>query len=193
MAVVSIALEQESARSGNGQRSALERTLLLELIMNHLKTWTIAALLSAPLGACSQTDMMGGGDADMHAALADAEAENQRHADACDAAPSMPDMLSELDRHDGSMSAIMERMDGARGRMGGGFTGMGMQHCTGPTFEHMSETLDDMHSVMSEHVGRMRAAEELDAARSECSTHTDAMGDMMQSMMSDVESMSCAR
>ena len=157
--------------------------------MRHLKPWTIAALLfSAPLGACSQTDMMGGGDAAMHAALADAETENQRHAGACDTAPSMPDMMSELDRHDNSMGAIMERMDGARGRMG-----MGMGHCTGSTFEHMSETLDGMHAMMSEHIDRMRAAEELDAARSECATHTGAMAEMMQSMMDDVESMSCMR
>ena len=158
--------------------------------MNHVKAWTIAALLfSAPLGACSHTDMMGDGDTAMHAALADAEAENQRHAEACETAPSMPDMMSELDRHDNSMSAIIERMDGARGRMGGGFMGIG--HCTGSTFEHMSETLDGMHSVMSEHIDRMRTTEELDAARSECATHTGAMDEMMQSMMDDVESMSC--
>jgi hypothetical protein len=162
--------------------------------MNHLEIGTVAALLfSAPLGACSQIDMMGGGDASMHAALADAETENQRHAEGCETAPSMPDMMSELDRHDSSMSAIMKRMDSARRRMGGGPMGMGMGHCTGSTFEHMSETLDDVHSVMSEHIGRMRATEELDAARSECATHTDAMGDMMQSMAGDVESMSCTR
>jgi hypothetical protein len=162
--------------------------------MNHLETSTIAALLlSAPLGACSHTDMMGSGDATMHAALADAEAENQRHAEACDRVPSMPEMTAEVDRHDDSMNSIMERMDSARGRMRSGWMGVGMQHCTGPTFGHMSQTLDDMHSAMSVHVAQMRAADELDAARTECAAHAGEMGEMMQSMMDDVESMSCSR
>jgi hypothetical protein len=39
----------------------------------------------------------------------------------------------------------------------------------------------------------MRSAEELDAARSECATHTGVMDEMMQGMMDDVESMSCMR
>jgi hypothetical protein len=169
----------------------LEQTLLPALAMNHIKTLTLTALLGAMLGACSHSDLMTGDDGAMHAALEDAEAENQRHADACDSVPSMPDMRPELDRHEDSMARIMERMDESRRRMGTGSMWMGMRHCSGTSFEHMSGTLDSLHSTMSDHVSRMREAAELDAARSECAVHTDAMAEMMQSMMDDVGSMSC--
>ena len=105
----------------------------------------------------------------------------------------MSDMMSELDRHDNSMAGLMERMDEERGRMGSGSMGMGMGRCSGPSFEHMSLTLDSMYPTMSDHIARMREAGELDAARSECAGHTDAMGEMMRGMMNDVESMSCMR
>lgn len=161
--------------------------------MKHLlKPYALAALLAVPLAACSQTDdMMSGDYVSMQATLAEAQAENQHHAKACEAASSMPEMMDELTRHEKSMNGIMAHMDGARGHMGDGSTGMGMRHCTGPDFDHMSRTVDDIHSTMSDHSTVMWSVEELDAARSECSTHTSEMHDLMQGMMSDLESMSC--
>lgn len=160
--------------------------------MNHLNTCTFAVLLSASLGACSHTDdMMSDDYVSMQATLTDAQAENQHHAEACEGASSMPEMMDELTRHEKSMNGIMAHMDEARGHMGDGSTGMGMRHCTGPDFDHMSRAVDDIHSTMTDHIDLMWSVEELDAARSECSTHTGEMADLMQSMKSDLQSMSC--
>ena len=161
--------------------------------MNRIKTVMVAAPLAVLFGACGYSPMAMGGGGTMYEALDDAEAENQRHADACESARSMPDMMSELDRHEGSMVGLMERMDEARGRMGSGSMGMGRARCSGSSFEHMSLTLDSMYPTMSDHIARMREAGELGDARSECAGHTDAMAEMMRSMMNDVESMSCMR
>jgi hypothetical protein len=161
------------------------------IAMNAIKTLMIATPLAALFGACGYSHMAMDGDRTMHAALDDAEVENQRHADACEFASSMSDMMSELERHDNSMVDLMERMDEARGRMGSGSMGMGGGRCSGPSFEHMSLTLESMYPTMSDHITRMREAGELGAARSECASHTDAMAEMMRSIMDDVESMSC--
>ncbi len=165
---------------------------------DHSKAWAaLAALLcaplSAPLSACSATDMMSGDYESMQTTLTSAEAENQHHADACEAAPSMPEMMDELARHEKSMNDIMRRMDEARGYMGDGSMGMGMRHCTGSSFDHMSQSVDDIHSMMSDHLIRIASAESLDAACSECSTHTGSMDGLMQNMMTDLESMACVR
>ena len=161
--------------------------------MKHLlKTYALSALLAVPAAACSHSDdRMSGDYVSMQATLADAQAENQHHAQACEAASSMPEMMDELTRHEKSMNGIMAHMDGARGHMGDGSMGMGMRHCTGPDFDHMSRTVDDIHSTMSDHASLMRSVEELDAARSECSTHTGEVDELMQGMMTDLESMSC--
>jgi hypothetical protein len=161
--------------------------------MNHGRILMLATVVSVPLGGCSHSDTMSDDYVSMQATLSDAEVENQQHAEACGAAPSMPEMTSELVRHEESMNGIMAHMDEARGHMGDGSTGMGMRHCTGSSFDHMSSTVDDVHSTMSGHITRMRSAESLDAARSECSTYAGVMDGLTLSMMSDVESMSCMR
>jgi len=66
-----------------------------------------------------------------------------------------------------------------------------MGHCSGRSFEHMTGSLNGLHSEMSGHSERMRIATTLDAAQSECATHTDAMRGMMQGMMDDLDTMPC--
>lgn len=179
---------KDCARSTEDVGAALERALPPVLPMNSIKGLMVVAPLTGLFGAC-YSHMAS--DSAMHEALEDAEAENQRHAGVCDSTPSMPDMMNELDRHENSMIGLMVRMDEARRRMGSGSMGMGGGHCSGPSFEHMSLTLDSMHPAMSDHIVRMREAQELATARAECAGHTDAMAEMMRGMMNDVESMSC--
>ena len=139
--------------------------------------------------SCVQTDHMNQGGEEMSAALADARAENERHASACSAASSLPDMMSEVDRHDGRMGGLAERMDDAQHRMREG--GMMSMHCSGPSFDHLSSRVTDMHAEMAAHSGHMHAAASLEAAQAECATHTDTMRGMMAGMMDDLDSMPC--
>ena len=166
---------------------------MTRLMQGFKSSAALAVLLFAPLAACSETDMMSGDYESMQATLGSAEAENQHHADACEAAPSMPEMMDELARHEKAMSDIMARMEEARGHMGDGSMGMGMRHCTGSSFDHMSQSVDDIQTMMSDHVKRVESAESLDIARSECSTHAGALNQLMQNMTTDLESMSCVR
>jgi hypothetical protein len=182
---------KDCARSPEEVGAVLGTSLASCIAMNSIKTLMVAAPLAALFTACGYSHMTMGGDSAMHAALEDAEVENQRHAGVCESAPSMPDMMSELDRHENSMVGLMERMAEERRRMDSGSTGMSMGRCSDPSFEHMSLTLDSMYPAMSAHIARMREAGELGAARSECAGHTDAMAEMMRDMMDDVESMSC--
>jgi hypothetical protein len=160
--------------------------------MANVNRWTSPTLLCLALAACS-ADSMKDGTALMYDALADARVENERHADACEAVPSMDEMMDELERHDLAMEEVMARMGDARAQMGRSGSMMGMGHCGGAAFGHMSETLDGVPAAMSEHEVRMKAAESLDEARSECSTHVDGMAEMMQSMTTDLDGMPCGR
>jgi hypothetical protein len=126
----------------------------------------------------------------MSVAIAEAGEENERHADACMGASSMPGMMDELGHHEEVMAGVMMRMDDAREHMQTGPM-MGMGHCSGQSFEHMSGGLNGLHSEMSGHNERMRAAATLDAAQSECATHTDEMRGMMQGMMQDLDALPC--
>ena len=99
-------------------------------------------------------------------------------------------MIDELGHHEEVMAGVMMRMGDAREHMRTGSM-MGMGHCSGQNFEHMSAGLDGVHSQMSGHDERMRAAATLDAAQSECATHTDGMRGTMQGMMQDLDSMPC--
>jgi hypothetical protein len=140
--------------------------------------------------ACVEDDAMDNAGQDMSAALAEADAENDRHAAACNDVSSTAGMLEELAQHEDTMAGVMERMDDARERMRTGPM-MGMGHCSGPSFDHMSGSLADAHSEMSGHSERLRAAGTLDTAQSECASHTDTMRDMMRGMMDDLHSMPC--
>ena len=64
-------------------------------------------------------------------------------------------------------------------------------HCSGPSFDHLSFTVTDLHSETAIHSERMRTATSLEAAQAECATHTEAMLEMMDGMMDDLESMPC--
>ena len=145
-------------------------------------TLALAVFSTLTLGGCGHGDMMNNGLSSMHQAVTDGEAENDRHSSACDAAESMPAMLSELDRHESGMSQVMDRVDGAL---------RGMGHCSGANFDDLSHSVTQLHSAMSDHDQRIRSAATLDVARAECSTHVGSMAGMMQNMMGDLAGMSC--
>lgn len=140
------------------------------------------AVFALTLGGCGHADMMNDGLSSMHAAITDAEAENERHSSACDGAESMPAMLSELDRHEGGMSQVMDRLDGAL---------RGMGHCLGANLNDLSHSVTQMHSEMSDHDHLMRTAGTLDVARADCTAHVGSMATMMRSMTGDLAGMSC--
>ena len=134
------------------------------------------------LGACGNTDMMNDGPSTMQSALTDARVENDRHSSACQSADSLVSIVAELDRHDSDMTPLIDRMDGAHSHM---------THCSGGNLSGLSRSITDMHAAMSDDDQRMRSASTLEAARSECSAHVDAMRAMMQGMMGDLTGMSC--
>lgn len=125
----------------------------------------------------------------MSSALSAANTENDRHASECLAATAMDGVLSDQERHDEAMSQVMSRMDTAREHMRQGAE-MPM-HCSGAEFEHMSGSLIGLHMEIGEHSERMRAAPSLDATRSECSSHTDRMRQLMRGMAGDLHTMPC--
>jgi len=160
--------------------------------MSHAIPFAARVALGAVLvltASCVQTDHMNQGGEAMSAALADARAENERHASACGAASSIPNMMSEVDRHDGRMGGLADRMDDAQKHMREG--SMMSMHCSGPSFDHLSSGVTDMHSEMAAHSGRMHSADSLEAAQVECAKHTDTMRVMMDGMMDDLDSMPC--
>ena len=134
------------------------------------------------LAACSSAGMTNDGPSTMQSALTDARIENDHHLSDCQGADSLVSMRTELDRHDSTMTPLIDRMDGAHGRM---------SHCSGGNFNGLSRSIANMHSAMSDHDQRMRSASTLEAAQSECSAHVDAMDTMMQDMMGDLMGMSC--
>jgi len=140
--------------------------------------------------ACAGSDPMPNAGDEMSRALQDARGENERHAVACEDVLSTPEMTDEVARHERAMTGLMARMDDAQNRMMAG----PMMHgsgCSGAGFEHMSGSLADSRSMMTEHVDLMRAAETLALAQSECSSHTDQMREMVDGMMADLDSMPC--
>jgi len=139
--------------------------------------------------SCVQTDHMNQGGEEMSAALTDARAENERHASTCNVVSSMDDMMSEVARHGDRMAGLAERMDQAQNHMREG--SMMSMHCSGPSFDHLSSGVTDMHSEMAVHSDRMHAASSLEAAQAECAAHTDTMREMMVGMMDDLDSMPC--
>lgn len=134
------------------------------------------------LGACSNADMMDDGPSTMQAAVTDARVENERHLSACQGADSLVGMVAELELHDRNMARLMDRMDGTHGHM---------SHCSGGNLAGLGRSITDIHSAMADHDQQMRSEETLDAAKSECRAHVDAMDGMMQDMMGDLTGMSC--
>ena len=116
--------------------------------------------------------------------------QSARHAEACSEALSMSGMSDELVEHEQGMAEPMARMDRARERMRTSPM-MGGRRCSGPSFEQLSASLSDVHAEMSRHTERMRGADAVDAARSECTAHATSMQAMMHGMMRDLDSMPC--
>jgi hypothetical protein len=139
--------------------------------------------------ACTHATETNEAGQNMLAAISEADQETSRHAGACEAAPAMDDMMTELSQHENTMDGIMSRMDDARDHMRMG--SMMSMHCSGSSFDQMCSSLSEMHTEMASHADRMRSAASLDNARNECVAHTNATRDMMQSMHDDVENMPC--
>jgi hypothetical protein len=151
---------------------------------------SVLATLGLLMASCAQGHGANDGGREMAAVLVDANAENERHAGACGAAASLRGMMDELTEHDATMSGLMARMDDAQSRMREGAM-MDMGHCSGSSFDHMTELLNELHSNMMEHDGRMSAAQTLDAGQSECATHTETTWTMLDAMLDDLDSMPC--
>lgn len=152
--------------------------------------WAFTSMTMLALAvACTHATETNEAGQNMLAAISDADHENGRHADACDAASSMDEMMTELSQHEGTMDSIMLRMDDARDHMRMG--SMMSMHCSGSSFDDMSSTLEEMHTEMASHAERMRSAASLDDARDECVAHSEATREMMRGMHGDVEDMPC--
>lgn len=147
-----------------------------------------AIALVATIG-CGSPDAEDQAGEEMSSALSAANTENDRHASACFSAAAMDGVSSEQGRHDETMGQVMSRMDTAREHMRQGAQ-MPM-HCSGSEFEHMSASLVGLHMEIGEHSERMLTAPSLDAARSECSSHTDRMRQLMRGMAGDLHTMPC--
>jgi hypothetical protein len=151
---------------------------------------TLLAVIGGLALACASGDAIPSAGDEMSRALEDALAENERHAVACEDVPSPSDMEVELARHERAMAGLAARMESARNRMMAGH----MRHgsgCSGAGFDHLSGSITDARGMMTEHVNRMRDAETLPLARSECFTHTDQMREMMHGMITELDSMPC--
>lgn len=148
-----------------------------------------AAALVVGTGCASSADTEDQAGEEMSSALSAADKENERHASACLSATAMDGVLTEQERHDEAMSGAMSRMDTAREHMRRG-ADMSM-HCSGDDFDHMSASLVGLHMEIGEHSERMRTAASLDATRSECSSHTDRMRQLMRGMAGDLHTMPC--
>jgi hypothetical protein len=152
--------------------------------------WTMLSAICGLAMACAEGEPMPTAGEDMSRALQDARAENDRHAVACEDVLSTLDMEDELSRHERAMDGLTSRMETARSGMMRG----PMMHgsgCSGSGFEHLSGSVADTRGMMAEHVDRMHDAETLALAQSECSRHTDQMREMMNGMMTDLDSMPC--
>lgn len=149
----------------------------------------ISAAASFVAAGCGSPDPEDQAGDDMSSALSAANTENDRHASECLSATALDGMLSLQERHDETMSHVMSQMDKAREHMRQG-ANMSM-HCSGAEFEHMSASLVGLHMEIGEHSERMRTAASLDAARTECSGHTDRMRQLMRGMAGDLHTMPC--
>jgi hypothetical protein len=140
---------------------------------------TLAA--AAALAACGSSMMDHEGA--MRGHIEATEAEHQAHLDAGRTATTMPEMMAEMDRHQGQMGDMMGMMDGAMDDM--------MSHCRGSGMTAMMDHHDQMMGEMEHHAQAMGEATDLAAAHAELERHGEAMGAMFDQMHADTATMHC--
>ena len=138
-----------------------------------------AVLLIVILGGCSTMSGMEGMEG-MKGALQDAQHEGQRHSSESRAAPDLPSLVVEVDRHGGRMTTIFDDM---RDHMSG------MDHCNGMAM--MTGMRDRMEAEMRDHQTTMHAMTDLSAARASDEHHLAVMNDMLGTMDMQLGGMHC--
>lgn len=138
---------------------------------------TLLFIVAATTGGCST--MMLGTDA-MRGSVSDAVEEDQTHLTTARAAATMPDMLTEVDRHETRMTGIMGDMTEHMSSMHG---------CSG--IDSMMGLRDDMKAEMAAHYATMRGMTNVVDARGEVEHHVGTMTTMMDNMDSMLDGMHC--
>ena len=142
-----------------------------------MRFMTLTLVLAATLGGCGT--MMLGTDA-MRGSVSDAVEEDQTHLTAARAAATMPDMLVEVDRHEGRMNMIMGDMTDHMSSMHG---------CSG--LQSMMGLRNDMAVEMQAHDATMRGMSNVVDARTEVEHHVGTMHTMMDDMSNMLDGMHC--
>lgn len=150
---------------------------------------SVLLLLSALGAACGDPGSTGAFDG-ASSALDEATSENQRHAEVCRHAGSLPTMLEDVSRHELAMNGLMARMQTASDQMRTGM--MEENACSEPGLAQMSQEVTDANAEVAEHSTRMRAAATLGAGHFECSVHAHELRNMLANLRDELGTMSCA-
>ena len=124
--------------------------------------------------------MMSSTSEGMRDVLRDAENEEQVHVTESRAAPDLPSLISEVDRHSAHMTVILDDM---RDHMSS------MQHCAG--MGTMMTMRDGMQIEVTDHQTSMHAMHDLAAARTEDEHHMTVMTGMLDDMDMQLDGMHC--
>ena len=116
----------------------------------------------------------------MRDALRDAENEEQVHVTESRAAPDLPSLISEVDRHSAHMTVILDDMQGHMSSM---------QHCAG--MGTMMNMRDGMQIEVNDHRTSMHAMRDFVAARTEDEHHMTVMSGMLGDMDMQLDGMRC--
>jgi hypothetical protein len=148
-------------------------------------------LLLSALGAACGADRGTLGTPDSTSAMLDeASSENVRHAEVCRHATSMPDMLSDVARHELTMNGITARMmeanDGMRTDMMQGHA------CSEQPFDNMSQDLTGTNAEVALHTTRMQGLDNVGAGHYECAVHLGELRKELDSMRTDLATMPCS-
>jgi hypothetical protein len=116
----------------------------------------------------------------MRDALDDVKSEEQIHVTQSRAAPDLPSLITEVDRHSVHMTMILDDM---RGHMSS------MEQCSGTGT--MTSMRDEMQVEVDSHQTTMHTMHELMAARAEEEHHITMMSAMIDDMDVQLDSMHC--
>jgi hypothetical protein len=120
--------------------------------------------------------------------LDEANSENGRHAEACRHAESISDMLNDVTRHEFAMNGLMARMAADSDQMRADTEA---HACSEQDMDHMSQDVADTSAEVALHSRQMRAAETVGAGHYECGVHARELRERLESMRTDLGSMSC--
>ena len=133
-------------------------------------------LLVTLLGAC----MMSSTSEGMRDVLRDDENEEHVHVTESRAAPDLPSLISEVDRHSAHMTVILDDMLDHMSSM---------QHCAG--MGTMMTMRDGMQIEVTDHQTSMHAMHDLVGARTEDEHHMTVMTGMLDDMDMQLDGMHC--